>query len=93
MLLNIIVFSRLIRLLVTTAKRQIDEPFTDWTDNEKKVLRATAAAQVETGVPVIIHPGRHPTAPAEIIRLLQEAGADVSKVVMSHLDRECSSYK
>jgi predicted metal-dependent phosphotriesterase family hydrolase len=59
----------------------------DRTDNEKKVLRATAAAQTETGAPVIIHPGRHPTAPAEVIRILQEAGGDISRTVMSHLDR------
>jgi phosphotriesterase-related protein len=58
----------------------------DRTDNEKKVLRATATAQTETGAPVIIHPGRHPIAPAEAIRILQEAGGDVSKTVMSHLD-------
>ncbi|XP_024247071.1 phosphotriesterase-related protein isoform X3 [Oncorhynchus tshawytscha] len=57
------------------------------TDSEKKVLQATAHAQTELGCPVIIHPGRNPGAPAEIVRLLQEAGGDISKTVMSHLDR------
>lgn len=57
------------------------------TSNEKKVLQASAAAQVATGCPVIIHPGRNVKAPFEIIRILQEAGGDISKTVMSHLDR------
>ncbi|KAL0966258.1 hypothetical protein UPYG_G00293060 [Umbra pygmaea] len=57
------------------------------TESEKRVLRATAHAQTELGCPVIIHPGRNPGAPAEIVRILQEAGGDISKTVMSHLDR------
>ncbi|XP_078605422.1 N-acetyltaurine hydrolase-like [Branchiostoma floridae x Branchiostoma japonicum] len=57
------------------------------TDNEWKVLEATAMAQSQTGCPVIIHPGRHTDAPAEIIRVLQEAGGDVGATVMSHIDR------
>lgn len=55
--------------------------------NERKVLQAAAAAQIETGAPVIIHPGRNPKAPEEILRVLQEAGGDVSRTVISHLDR------
>ncbi|CAL8313046.1 N-acetyltaurine hydrolase [Gadus morhua] len=57
------------------------------TDSEKKVLRATAHAQAQLGCPVIIHPGRNPTAPAEVVRVLREAGGDIGKTVMSHLDR------
>ncbi|XP_025072608.1 phosphotriesterase-related protein isoform X2 [Alligator sinensis] len=57
------------------------------TECEKKVLQATAHAQSQLGCPVIIHPGRHSDAPFQIIRILQEAGADLSKTVMSHLDR------
>ena len=34
------------------------------TDNERMSLRAAAAAQQETGASVLIHPGRHPDAPA-----------------------------
>ncbi|XP_035683853.1 phosphotriesterase-related protein-like isoform X1 [Branchiostoma floridae] len=56
------------------------------TDNERKVLQAAAIAQSETGCPVIIHPGTHTDSPAEIIRILQEAGGDVGATVMSHLD-------
>ncbi|XP_073437988.1 N-acetyltaurine hydrolase [Dendrobates tinctorius] len=57
------------------------------TDSEKKILRATAEAQTQLGCPVNIHPGRNSEAPFQIVRMLQEAGADVSKTVMSHLDR------
>ncbi|CAL1580271.1 unnamed protein product [Knipowitschia caucasica] len=67
----------------------IGEIGTGWpiTDSETRVLRATAHAQTRLGCPVIIHPGRNPAAPAEVVRILQEAGGDISKTVMSHLDR------
>ena len=55
------------------------------TDNEKKVLQAAAIAQSQLGCPVIIHPGLE-GGPAEDLRVLQEAGGDVSKTVMSHMD-------
>ena len=35
----------------------------------------------------MIHPGRHPDAPAEILGLLANAGANLSRVIMGHLDR------
>uniref|UniRef100_G3VZ17 N-acetyltaurine hydrolase n=1 Tax=Sarcophilus harrisii TaxID=9305 RepID=G3VZ17_SARHA len=57
------------------------------TESENKVLQATAHAQSQLGCPIIIHPGRNPNSPFKIIRILQEAGADISKTVMSHLDR------
>ena len=57
------------------------------TDNERKSLRASATAQRETGAAILIHPGRHETAPLEILDLLDGADADVSRVIMGHLDR------
>ncbi|XP_019739371.1 N-acetyltaurine hydrolase [Hippocampus comes] len=67
----------------------IGEIGTGWpiTDSERKVLRAAAHAQAQLGCPVIIHPGRNVAAPAEVVRILQEAGGDICKTVMSHLDR------
>jgi len=56
-------------------------------DSEKKVLQASAMAQVQTGAPIIIHPGRDKKAPFDIMRILQEAGGKAEKIVMSHLDR------
>ncbi|KAM9323124.1 N-acetyltaurine hydrolase-like [Pholidichthys leucotaenia] len=72
----------------------IGEIGTRWpiTESETKVLRATAHAQAQLGCPVIIHPGRNPAAPAEVVRILQEAGGDISKTVMSHLDRTIFDY-
>ena len=57
------------------------------TNNERKVLRASAQAQRLTGAPVLIHPGRDETSPMEIIEILAEAGADLSQTIMGHLDR------
>uniref|UniRef100_A0A8D2N9T5 N-acetyltaurine hydrolase n=1 Tax=Zonotrichia albicollis TaxID=44394 RepID=A0A8D2N9T5_ZONAL len=57
------------------------------TPSEHRVLQATAEAQAQLGCPVIIHPGRNSDSPFHIIRILQEAGADASRTVMSHLDR------
>ena len=57
------------------------------TTNERKSLAAAAIAQRETGAAILIHPGRHPDAPAEILELLANAGADISRVIMGHLDR------
>ncbi|MDA1189696.1 MAG: phosphotriesterase-related protein [Chloroflexi bacterium] len=57
------------------------------TENERKVLRAAAKAQQATGAPILIHPGREEKAPFEIIEVLAEAGADIDRVIMGHLDR------
>ncbi|MAT08554.1 MAG: aryldialkylphosphatase [Chloroflexi bacterium] len=57
------------------------------TDNERKVLRAAATAQNETGAPILIHPGRDESAPNEILEVLAEAGANLERVIMGHLDR------
>ena len=55
--------------------------------SERMVLRASARAQKLTGAPILIHPGRDETAPLEIIEVLAEAGADLSRTIMGHLDR------
>ena len=39
------------------------------------------------GAPLAIHPGRDTLAPFEILDILEQAGADISCTVMSHLDR------
>ena len=54
---------------------------------ERKSLEAAALAQRETGTSINVHPGRHADAPAEIVEILAGAGADVGRVVMSHIDR------
>ncbi|MCH7654166.1 MAG: aryldialkylphosphatase [Chloroflexi bacterium] len=57
------------------------------TENERKVLRASAAAQRTTGAPILIHPGRDETSPIDIIGVLTEAGADLNRTIIGHLDR------
>ena len=57
------------------------------TDNERKVLRAGARAQRESGAAILIHPGRNDRAPDEILDVLEDAGADIARVIMGHLER------
>ena len=56
-------------------------------ENERKVLRASARAQRLTGAPLLIHPGRDEASPTEIIDVLDEAGADLGRTVMGHIER------
>ncbi len=56
-------------------------------DNERKSLRAAARAQVITGAPLLIHPGRNPQAPLEIMEIVRESGGDPTRTIMSHVDR------
>jgi phosphotriesterase-related protein len=58
---------------------------------ERKVLQGAAIAQSKTGAPLIIHPGRDERAPFEIVDILKQAGADISRTVMSHIDRTIMS--
>ncbi|MFQ5933882.1 MAG: phosphotriesterase [Dehalococcoidia bacterium] len=58
-----------------------------WTDAEQKSVRAAARAQRETGAPLLIHPGRDPSAPKQITEVIAEAGGDLSRTIMSHIDR------
>lgn len=55
-------------------------------DDERKVIRAAARAQQRTGASINMHPGRNREAPFEIIEILRDAGADVGRVVISHID-------
>ena len=62
------------------------------TANERKVLRAAASAQRETGAAILIHPGRNEAAPREILDVLAESGADVGRTIMGHLDRTVAKF-
>lgn len=61
-------------------------------DDERKVLRAAARAQVETGAAITIHPGRDPLAPHEILEVVEGAGGDAGRTVVGHLDRTYHSF-
>ena len=50
-------------------------------------MRASAKAQIKTGAPLMIHPGRNPNAPLEIIEELRISGADLKRTIICHIDR------
>lgn len=54
---------------------------------ERKSLHAAAYAQQQTGVAINVHPNRNESGPLEAIEVLREAGAQLDKVVISHMDR------
>ncbi len=53
-------------------------------DSERKVLRASAAAQRQTGAAINIHPSFSEDGVLEIIKILGDSGADLSRTVISH---------
>lgn len=57
------------------------------TDNERKVVRASGRAQRITGAPLLVHPGRNELSPRQIMDLLEQAGADLGRTTIGHLDR------
>jgi len=61
-------------------------------DNEKKALRAAARAQKITGACLTAHPGRNIKAPFEVVEILGEAGADISRVIMCHIDARLRTH-
>jgi len=56
-------------------------------DNERKSLRASARAQKITGAALNIHPGQHEDSAMQAVRIVEEAGADLTKTTIDHIDR------
>ena len=54
---------------------------------ECRALEAAVIAARATGAAISVHPGRHADAPFEIAAILRAAGADLSRVVICHMDR------
>jgi phosphotriesterase-related protein len=54
--------------------------------NEEKVLRAAARAQRKTGIAVTIHVHIAARKGGDVLVVLKDEGADLSRVVMGHLD-------
>jgi len=61
--------------------------------NEIKVLKAAARAQKRCGSALSVHPGRSRLAPKQILDILREAGADLSRVVLCHVDRTTDRFE
>jgi phosphotriesterase-related protein len=55
-------------------------------DHERKMLKAVALAQVETGAGVVVHPAAGTASALQLTQVLDRAGAIMDKVVVSHLD-------
>lgn len=72
----------------------IGEIGTEWpiTEGEKRSLRAAARAQKLTGSPINVHSGNSPDCPFHIIDILGNAGADISRVAISHCDTRIFDY-
>jgi phosphotriesterase-related protein len=56
------------------------------TQNERKVLRACAVAQRKTGAPMNVHPSIDNKLVIENIKILEDAGTDLRRVAISHVD-------
>lgn len=54
---------------------------------ERRVLEAAVRAQQVTGAAIQVHVGRDADAPTGCLDVLEEAGADLGRVSLSHLDR------
>ncbi len=54
---------------------------------EHRALIAAARAQAETGAAISVHPGRDMQACTRILDILQNAGADLTRVILCHMDR------
>jgi phosphotriesterase-related protein len=55
-------------------------------ESERKVLRSCAAAQQRTGVAISIHPSPSDDLVLEIVRILANAGADLNRTIIGHVD-------
>ncbi|MFC9357235.1 phosphotriesterase [Rhodococcus sp. NPDC057014] len=54
--------------------------------DELKVLRAASRAQMQTGTPLLIHPGGSANAPATAVTESMTVGVRPDRIVMAHLD-------
>jgi phosphotriesterase-related protein len=58
-----------------------------WTSAEQRSVSAAVAAQIETGAPILIHPGRDDRAPLAILEYIDRRGGDMSRTIMGHIER------
>ena len=56
------------------------------TETERKVLRASAAAQQRTGAAISVHPSTNDDQTLEILNILSDSSADLSRTIICHVD-------
>jgi phosphotriesterase-related protein len=56
--------------------------------NEEKVLRAASSAQSQTGIAISVHAAQWQDNTMEILDILEDSGADLSRVILSHRDQK-----
>ncbi len=63
-----------------------------WTDLEKRVFYGALLAQQETGAALNVHPGRDVAQPFELVSAARGFGADLGRLIISHLDRTLTEH-
>jgi len=58
-----------------------------WTDLEKRVMAGAVMAMQQTGAALNVHPGRHADQPQEVAEFVKARGAEMDRVIISHIDR------
>jgi phosphotriesterase-related protein len=62
-------------------------------DYERKTLKAAAKAQQKTGACISVHPGRNRKAPFDVVDILEQAGADLSRLIICHIDARVRDHE
>lgn len=70
------------------------------TRDEKKILRASARAQLRTNVPIVLHPALYnlkskliPKKASEYLSILDKEGVNFNKVYLSHMNWTCEDLE
>ncbi len=58
-----------------------------WTPLERTVMAGALLAMAETGAALNVHPGRDPDQPQEVADFASARGAQMDRIVISHIDR------
>ena len=58
-----------------------------WIEAEQRSVQAAVIAQQQTGAALSIHPGRDSQSPFEIVNFIKQAGADLSRTILDHIER------
>lgn len=63
------------------------------TQSEERVLRAGALAQRQTGLAITVHMGGQAAEAIRVLDILEDAGADLTRVVLDHMDDDLTDME